>query len=218
MVRPLLLVAFSLAITAFAAPAVARADDGPATTGKPNASEAAFVRSIQADLPKRFAHATDAESAGYIRYTNVDATGAISYANLHWTSADPRHPSQLWYDVNGNLLGADFSVLKASATRPNRWGIQPGRWSDFDAHIHFVRVNPATGKDVYDQYVMAPKFKAAGGDPEHPTASTLVKLGMVADVKDVATIFLFPTIWDLVVWVKPNPNGAFAEKNPLVTP
>jgi hypothetical protein len=27
-----------------------------------------------------------------------------------------------------------------------------------------------------------------------------------------------PSIWDLIVWVKPNPSGAFAEKNPLVKP
>ena len=35
---------------------------------------------------------------------------------------------------------------------------------------------------------------------------------------DVTTIFEFPTIWDLIVWVKPNPSGAFAEKNPNVHP
>jgi hypothetical protein len=33
---------------------------------------------------------------------------------------------------------------------------------------------------------------------------------------DVVTVFDMPRIWDLIVWVKPNPNGAFAEKNPLV--
>ena len=40
----------------------------------------------------------------------------------------------------------------------------------------------------------------------------------VASIKDVPVIFLFPTIWDLIVWVKPNPAGAFADKNPTVTP
>jgi hypothetical protein len=40
----------------------------------------------------------------------------------------------------------------------------------------------------------------------------------VAGVNDVPVIFLFPTIWDLIVWVKPNPAGAFADKNPDVTP
>jgi hypothetical protein len=45
-----------------------------------------------------------------------------------------------------------------------------------------------------------------------------VKLGKVSSPADVATIFFFPTLWDLIVWVKPNPNGAFADKNPTVTP
>lgn len=54
----------------------------------------------------RFPHASDAEKAGYVRYTNEDNTGSISYANFSWTS-DPTHPSQLWYDKSGNLLGAD---------------------------------------------------------------------------------------------------------------
>jgi hypothetical protein len=33
-----------------------------------------------------------------------------------------------------------------------------------------------------------------------------------------AQLVLRPSIWDLIVWVNPNPNGAFADKNPLVKP
>jgi hypothetical protein len=101
---------------------------------------------------------------------------------------------------------------------PHKWGIQPGRWSEFDAHVHYVAIDPATGKKLYDKFVMPPPFIKAGGDLQHPQAATLVKLGLVKHTKDVATIFLFPTIWDISVWVKPNPAGAFADKNPLVTP
>jgi hypothetical protein len=43
-----------------------------------------------------------------------------------------------------------------------------------------------------------------------------VKLGLVKHATDVQAIFLFPTIWDIPVWVKPNPDGAFANANPLV--
>jgi len=35
-----------------------------------------------------FPMAADAEKAGYVRYTSVDDTGAISYANCNWESAD----------------------------------------------------------------------------------------------------------------------------------
>ena len=211
--RGLLAAALLFAFTS----AAALADADPTKTGPPNAAEATFIRAIQADLMKRFPTAADAEKAGYVRYTNEDDTGAISYADLHWQS-DARHPSQLWYGKHGALLGADFSQLKTSDARPHKWGIDPGRWTDFDAHVHYVVLDPATGKHAYDKFVMLPKWTAAGGDPVHPSAATLVKMKRVASVADVPVIFLFPTIWDLIVWVKPNPAGAFAEKNPAVTP
>jgi hypothetical protein len=197
-----------------------RADQAPTISGKPDAAEAAFVRAIQADLPKRFSTPAAAERAGYFRYTNEDDTGAISYANLAWESADAKHPSQLWYDVHGHLLGADFSTLerRANSARPRKWGIQPGRWTEIDAHIHYVAKDPATGKLLYDKYVTIAPWTKGGGDPIHPKAETLVSLGLVKRRADVVTVFLFPSIWDLIVWVKPNPAGAFADKNPLVTP
>ncbi len=40
----------------------------------------------------------------------------------------------------------------------------------------------------------------------------------VESAGSVTTIFHFPSICDLIVWVNPNPNGAFADKNPLVKP
>ncbi len=127
------------------------------------------------------------------------------------------HPSQLWYDKNGRLLGADFSIPADSNTRPNLFGVNPGRWFEFDDHIHWVG-RTASGNATYDHYVMANKFKAAGGDPAHPTAADLVRMHKVANTSDVVHVFDMPRIWDLIVWVKPNPDGAFAWKNPLVKP
>lgn len=198
---------------------VAYADQNPTKTGKPTPSEAAFVAAIAQDLTARFATAADAERAGYFRYTNEDNTGAVSYANLHWQSGDPKHPSQLWYDKNGNLLGADFSVLTStSAARPSLWGVDPGRWYEFDAHVHWIGRDPTTGKLTFDHYATDKAFVKAGGDLKAPRAATLVAMKEVPNVKDVAKIFVFPSLWDLIVWVKPNPNGAFAEKNPNVKP
>jgi hypothetical protein len=196
----------------------ALADENPTFNGPASASESAFVKSIQADLNARYPTAADAEKAGYVRYTAEDETGAISYANMQWQSNDDRHPSQLWYDAKGNLLGADFSVLSTGGARPVLWGINPGRWYEFDGHVHWVTKDPATGVVTYDLWLPNDKFAAAGGNPKTPSAATLVKLGKVKEVGDVATIFEFPSIWDLIVWVKPNPSGAFAEKNPTVTP
>ncbi|MGI8737917.1 MAG: hypothetical protein DLM53_00580 [Candidatus Eremiobacter antarcticus] len=193
-----------------------RADESPTSSGRLSPSETAFVKSIQADLPARFAHAADAEKAGYVRYTNVDASGAISYANMQWTSQDIRHPSQLWYDKNGDLLGADFSVPNTDGKRPHLFGVSPGRWYAFEDHVHYVLRDTTSGKMKYDLAVSPARFREAGGDPAHPTAATLVRMGKAKSESQVATVFDFPAIWDLIVWVKPNPDGAFAEKNPLV--
>jgi len=200
------------------APALGAAPAPKATLSpQPQGSEVAFVQSIQKDLMARFPTAADAEKAGYFRFGNEDSSGAISYANLQWQSSDPQHPSQLWYDVHGNLLGADFSVLQSSSPEPpSMWGVRAGRWVSFREHVHWILVGP-NGTDLYGA-TSAKKFVAAGGSVENPQAITVVKLGKAKTVAEVKRVFLFPSLWDLIVWVKPNPNGAFAEKNPLVVP
>ena len=195
--------------------AATQADPTPAP--KPQGTEVAFVTDMQKDLMARYPTAQDAIKAGYFRYTNEDNTGAISYANLQWQSSDPQHPSQLWYDVNGKLLGADFSVLKSSSpNKPSLWGVDPQRWDSFRAHVHYI-LTDSSGKETYGATSVA-KFVGAGGDADNPTVAPLVKMGIVKDAGSVKRVFLFPALWDLIVWVTPNPNGAFAEKNPLVKP
>jgi hypothetical protein len=206
-------------LLALAAPVCALGDQNATYAGQMSASENAFVGEMSSYLMAHYSTAADAVKAGYIRYTSEDETGAISYANLHWQSADTRHPSQLWYDKNGRLLGADYSVLlSVSPSRPQLWGVNPGRWVEFDGHIHWVAKDPATGELKYDQWMPDQDFTAAGGDPNKPSAATLVAMKKVASADQVVTIFHFPSIWDLIVWVTPNANGAFAWKNPLVTP
>ncbi len=182
---------------------------------KPQGAEVGFVASIQKDLSARYATIAQAQTAGYFRYTNEDKTGSISYANLQWTSSDPQHPSQLWYSVDGKLLGADFSRPYVAGSAPNLWGVNPARWSRFNAHIHWVL--DVDGKESYGATSVA-KFKAAGGDPDNPQPAAVVALGKAHDASEVRKVFLFDDIWDLEVWVMPNPNGAFAEMNPLVHP
>jgi hypothetical protein len=183
----------------------------------PQGTEVAFVKQIQADLNARFPTVAAAEKAGYFRFGNEDEDGAISYANLQWQSGNPQEPSQLWYDVKGNLLGADFSVKQSTSPEPpSIWGVNYRRWISFREHIHYILVGP-DGKPVYGA-TSAKKFAAAGGNVDDPQAKTLVKMGIAKNVGSVTRVFLLPSLWDLIVWVKPNPNGAFADKNPLVTP
>lgn len=212
-------VTLALLVMIVASAVVARADQRPTYNGPLSASEQQFVKSLQATLGARYAHESDAVGQGFFRYTNEDDSGAISFANLHWTSADIAKPCQLWYDKNGALLGADYcEPYKPGAARPSMFGVNPGRWFEFDEHVHWVGTDPKSGKPTYDNYIMAPDFRKAGGDPEHPTAAMLVKMGKAKSASSVRKIFEFPSSWDLVVWVKPNPKGAFAWKNPLVKP
>jgi hypothetical protein len=68
-----------------------------------------------------------------------------------------------------------------------------------------------------------------GGSVNNPTAADIVNVGKLPRWKvlkipapqsasDVAFVFSFPAIWDLQVWLVPNPLGAFAEHNPNVIP
>jgi hypothetical protein len=210
----------SAALLALALGALPGAMPPPAPTtlsSYPHGAEATFVRSIQRDLAVRFATAKAATRAGYFRYTNEDDTGAISYANLKWQSGDPRHPSQLWYDVHGNLLGADFSVLQSNSPKPPElWRVNGQRWVSFRAHIHYI-LGARNGTQTYGSTSIK-KFVAAGGSLRAPKGQTLVQMGLATNVAGVKRVFVFPAIWDLIVWITPNPNGAFADQNPDVTP
>jgi len=201
----------------------------PSPTPAPPASamESKFIDAVTKDLQSRFATTALGAAAGYFPYTDEDETGAISWVNPGYWKSDPQHPSQLWYDVNGRLIGADWSVPQSdSPSKPRAWGVDPSRWISFRAHVHFG-VKSATGV----------KFGGAGatsmalvkGSIANPTAEDVVKLGKTDRWKmlkipaprsegDVAFVFPFPAIWDLQVWLVPNPLGAFAEINPNVKP
>jgi len=209
---------FALALSFFAASAVMAQTPAP-LPDTPLPSEVAFVQNATKDLNARFPNPAAAEKAGYFRYNNEDKTGAISYANLKWNSVDPRHPSQLWYDVKGRLLGADFSrTLTMPAVTPNIWGLNPGRWFKFRvAHVHWVLKNP-DGTMTYGLAARSKDWIAAGGDINHPQVATLIKMGKVKDASQVVKIFQFPAQWDTEIWLTPNPKGAFATTNPLVHP
>ena len=211
MKRLLLVVAiFSLLSSAFA---VARATD---VKGRPSAREAHFVDAISKYLPTRLGSTAQAAKAGYVRFTDEDATGAISWANGVWTSRDPEHPSELWYDVKGRLIGADYTVrVRDSPSAPSLWGINPRRWQRGSAHVHYgIKASDGSIK----LGAIGAALTRAGGSISAPTKAMLVKAGIAKNIGDIAFVLPFPAIWDLQVWVIPNANGAFAEVNPNLTP
>jgi hypothetical protein len=70
---------------------------------------------------------------------------------------------------------------------------------------------------VYGRAVSAKKYGIVG-DLAHPTAQGLVDVGAVKDPASVSVVFLYPEIYDVSVWVVPNPLGQFADHNPAVIP
>jgi hypothetical protein len=130
----------------------------------------------------------------------------------------------LWYSATGKLLGADYSITVPNnstckgKTPPNQWGVNPRRWFCVRGpHVHYILKN-SDGTLTYGKAVHAKEFTAAGGDLDNPQVATLVKMGVVKNAAQVAKIFTFPGQWNLELWVTANPNGAFAETNPLVHP
>ena len=219
--RSSMLLALALLLAPLSAGAAA-----PAPTPAPAASaaEKTFLATIMRELPKRYPDPKAAAKAGYARYGNEDDTGAISYVNdgRWWNVTDPLRPSQLWYDVRGRLIGADYSVLQSSVPaggKPTTLGIDPKRFGKNGAHVHYVTCARPAGACVYGKSVTVKRYaKFNGGDYRHPTAAGLVKAGAVKDAASVRTVFLYQAIYDVSVWVVPNPLGQFAEKNPAVKP
>ncbi len=100
-----------------------------------------------------------------------------------------------------------------------RWASSAKRFITIGAHVHYVTCERASGKCTYGKAVGAKKYAAANdGDYFHPTAAGLVKAGAVKDAADVRAVFLYPAIYDVPVWVVPNPLGQFANENPNVKP
>jgi hypothetical protein len=211
---------FAPILAAFAcllAPSLGRTDTAAPPTASPplSASENAFVDSVSRDLQARFPTTAAAAAAGYFRYTNEDRTGAISWVNTSYWTSDPKHPGQLWYDVNGRLIGADFTVPKTD-TPPTLWGVSASRWLTQEQHVHFG-VKQADGSVKFGGYGENSAAKI-GSNLAKPTPDDLVKLGKAQTASQVAFVFPFPAIWDLQVWLVPNPLGPFAEHNPNVQP
>ncbi|MGA3039070.1 MAG: hypothetical protein ABSE64_16520 [Vulcanimicrobiaceae bacterium] len=186
------------------------------TSPHADSAERAFIVQSSRFVHKHYSTPAKAARAGFIRFTDEDKSGAISWANLQWMSVDADHPSQVWYDSAGRLIGVDYSVLQNDTTQPpNLWGINPARWSVVHAHIHYgLRVS---GGIKYGG-VGTKRFTDAGGSAASPTKQTLVDMGIAKNPDEVAFVFLFPAIWDVNFWVIPNPNGEFADLNPKIKP
>jgi hypothetical protein len=210
--------ALSAAISLCAASSNA-ASKPPAPPNTPTAAELPFVTRATAELQKLYGTTALAAKAGYFRYNNEDSTGAISWVNPKHFTSDETHPSQIWYDVKGNLIGVDYSVPKTS-TPPKMWGIIPARWFEFEPHVHYGVAVKALGasSSLKFGYILDTTIKKNGGTAASPTPADVVKAGKAKSASDVRFVIHFPDMWDLEFWLVPNPSGVFATKNPNVKP
>jgi hypothetical protein len=207
------------------APSVAGAQMAMPTATPPPAqapmtpAEQSFYAQASATLQKLYPTPAAAAKAGYFRYNNEDRSGAISYENpKFFETPDVEHPQQLWYDVNGRLLGGDFSQLVAShPDGPTLFGLSAARFHKIPLHVHYAVKRP-DGSIDYGLYVRAADFTAAGLDALHPTPADLVKLGKVTSPDQVVFVFALLNNWDAQMWLIPNPSGQFADLNPDVKP
>jgi hypothetical protein len=191
----------------------------PPTQAPITPAEQSFYDQASTTLQKLYPNPAAAAKGGYFRFNNEDRSGAISYENpKYFETPDVAHPQQLWYDVNGKLLGGDFSqTLALHPDAPTLGGLSPSRFHKIPLHVHYA-VKHADGSIEYGLFVRAADFTAAGLDPLHPAAADLVKLGKVTSPDQVVFIFALLNNWDAQMWLIPNPSGQFADLNPNVHP
>jgi hypothetical protein len=107
--------------------------------------------------------------------------------------------------------------MAASPERPVLWGVDPSRWRTIRAHVHYG-LRGAGGATVYGGIGGQRLAGIEGASLDHPSPEMLVRAGVAKSVSDVRFVIAFPAVWDLQVWLIPNPNGAFADSNPDVVP
>jgi hypothetical protein len=186
-----------------------------ATTTMPlSDSEKAFVTSASSSLGQRYPTAATAKSGGYSPLEGaMDSDKTYNWTDFTFTDVTPDHPNFLWYDRNGNLVGVDWELPKSqypAAPHLAAYPVQAARWVTIPEHVHFAYTSG--GKTSYGVAKASAALRQS-----HITLQQLRASGakLPADATLVWAMY-HPAVWDLAMWVVPNPNGPFAEMNPNV--
>lgn len=188
----------------------ALAATSPPLTG----TEKAFVAKTSAALDARYANEATAKSDGYSLLTGgIDPDNTYNLTNFDFTNVAPDHPNFLWYDRHGHIAGADWELPKSKYPTVPRLAVYPvqsARWVAIPEHVHFAYT--MDGKTYYGVTRATPALRQA-----HITAQQL--RANKAKLPPKATLvwaMYHPAVWDLAMWIVPNPRGPFAELNPNV--
>ncbi len=186
---------------------LARADEQPTNTGPLTPSEQSFVDAVRTDLLQRFPRVTMRKRPG--TYVIPASTTPVRPATLTVIGTPIRRIPASSGTMSRVIYWAPiFPCCARTKKRVRFYGAStPDAGTKFNGHVHYTFVNPSSKKTIYDQWVWNDDFTAAGGSLRDPSAETLVKIGRISSATDVGTIFEFPTIWDLVVWVRPHSAG-----------
>lgn len=181
---------------------------------KPTAAEAAFVGSVARGLQAKYPTDQAALKAGYYRTTRLEPDGTIIYFNNAWNPTKLQ-PNFLWYDKNGKLVGLDYQYLLSAYPNPpgqNVYPVAASRWTTIDPHIHYGYRLP-DGTIKWKGYKMLPGMRG-----NRLTEAELRTAKLLPTNAKLLWTYVHPKSWDLGFWLVPNPNGAFADRNPNVKP
>jgi len=183
-------------------------------TPTPAPGEAAFIADVTQALQAKYPTAASATAGGYYQMTRLEDDGTTIWFNNKWDSNVSKYePNFLWYDKHGKLVGLDYQY-EGGATPKLPAGVYPvkaSRWTTIDPHIHFAYKLP--NGTIKRRGAMLLK-----GETADPTATQLKVAKLLPANATLLWAHYHPKSWDLGFWLVPNPNGAFADLNPLVKP
>lgn len=187
----------------------------PTPTPKANPAETAFIADVTKALQAKYSTSHAAAAAGYYQMTRLEDDGTSVWFNDAWDAGVGKYaPHFLWYDKHGKLVGLDYQYLVSTYPKPPGTSVYPfmaSRWTTIDAHMNFAYTLP-DGTIKRHGAELLPHQK---GDP---TAAQLRAAKLLPANATLLWAHYHPKSWDLGFWHVPNPNGAFADLNPLVKP
>ena len=180
----------------------------------PAPGEAAFIADVTKALQAKYPTTTAATAAGYSQMTNLGNDGTAVWFNDKWDANVSKYaPNFLWYDKHGKLVGLDYQyTVSANPKLPaGAYPVNASRWTTIPPHMHFAYKLPSS--TVKRRGAMLLK-----GETADPTAAQLKAAKLLPAHATLLWAHYHPKTWDLGFWLVPNPNGAFADLNPLVKP
>lgn len=186
----------------------------PVKAAAMTAAEKTFVSDTSQRLQSEYPNTAAAKSKGFVLlYDSIDPDNTYNWTNMNFNDVTPDRPNFLWYDRRGQLAGVDYEVPKSHyPTKPQlaAFPVLASRWTPIAEHVHYAySVNGAT------------KYGATHASPDMRTGKIALEMLRAHGAKIPSNAKLVwamyhPAVWDLAMWVVPNPHGAFADLNPNV--